>query len=143
MHYSRPDRSLGELLSDLGQYASTLVSQEIALAKAEMSEKASQAAKGAGYMAAGSLIAYAGFLAILAAVIIGLSELIPAWLAALLVGVVVAGVGYFLIQQGRENLKGENLAPRQTIASLQEDKEWVKEEVSGNGRPSSTDVIKR
>jgi xanthine/uracil permease len=134
MQYYREERSLGELFSDLVQDSRRLVNQEIALAKVEMSEKAAQAARGVAFVAVGGFIVYAGFLALMAAAIIGLSDLLPWWLSALVVGLVVAVIGYFLIQRGRDNLKGENLAPRQTMASLQEDKEFVKEQVSGNGR---------
>jgi hypothetical protein len=81
-------------------------------------------------MVAGGAVAYAGFLAILAGIIIGISSLgVPWWLSALLVGLVVTGVGYFMIQKGREALKQESLAPRQTINTLKEDAEWAKEQV--------------
>ncbi len=124
----RDDRSLGELFSELAQKTTTLVRHEVNLAKVEMSEKASRAGKHVGFLAAGGAVAYAGLLAILAAVIILLNDVMPLWLAALLVGLVVAAVGYFLIRRGLDALQREDLAPRQTMETLKEDKEWAKDQ---------------
>ncbi len=122
------DRSLGELFSELSQDTTTLIRQEVNLAKTEMSQKASRVGKDVGFMAAGGAVAYAGLLAILAGVIALLGLVIPLWLSALLVGVVVAGLGYFLVRRGLDALKREDLAPRQTIETLKEDKEWAKDQ---------------
>lgn len=130
MRQINEERSLGDLFGDLTREMGTLVRQEVELAKTEMTEKASQAGKNIGSMVAGGAVAYAGFLAILAAIIIGIASLgVPTWLSALIVGLVVTGVGYFLIQKGRDALKQESLAPRQTIDTLKEDAEWAKEQV--------------
>jgi len=126
MEQSRDDRSLGELFSDLSRQTSTLVRQEVQLAKTEMSDKATKVGKDVASMAAGGAVAYAGFLAIVAAVILLLAEVIPMWLSAFIVGVAVATAGYLLIQRGREAMKHENLAPTQTIETLKEDAEWAK-----------------
>ncbi len=112
MQEGRDDRSLGELFSELSQETTTLVRQEMNLAKAEMSQKASRVGKDVGFLAAGGAVAYAGLLAILAGVIALLGLIIPLWLSALLVGLVVAGVGYFLVRRGLDALKQEDLAPR-------------------------------
>jgi hypothetical protein len=125
---SRDERSLGELFSELARDTSTLVSQEITLAKTEMSQKASRVGKDVGFLAAGGAVAYAGLLAILAGVIVLLGQVIPMWLAALLVGLVVAGVGYFLVRRGLDALKREDIAPRQTIETLKEDQQWAKDQ---------------
>ncbi len=124
----RDDRSLGELFTELAQETSTLVRQEVTLAKTEVSQKASRAGKHIGTLAAGGAVAYAGLLAILAGVIVLLDEVMPLWLSALLVGLVVAGVGYFLIRRGLDALKREDLAPRQTIETLKEDQQWAKDQ---------------
>jgi hypothetical protein len=124
----KDERSLGELFSELARDTSTLVSQEITLAKTEMSQKASRVGKDVGFLAAGGAVAYAGLLAILAGVIVLLGQVIPMWLAALLVGLVVAGVGYFLVRKGLDALKREDLAPRQTIETLKEDQQWAKDQ---------------
>ncbi len=122
------DRSLGELFSELSQDTTTLIRQEVNLAKTEMSQKASRVGKDVGFMAAGGAVAYAGLLAILAGVIALLGLVIPLWLSALLVGLVVAVVGYFLVKRGLDALKQEELAPRETIQTLKEDKEWAKDQ---------------
>ena len=129
MQEPKQERSLGELFADLTRETSTLVRQEVNLAKTEMTQKAGRVGKDVGFLAIGGAIAYAGLLAILAAIIIALADLgLPWWLSALLVGLVVAAIGYFLIQRGRNALKQEDLAPTQTIETLKEDAEWMKEQ---------------
>ncbi len=122
----RDDRSLGELFAELTQESAKLVRQEMTLAKAELSEKASRVGKDLGFLAAGGAVAYAGLLAILAAAIILLNDVMPLWLSALLVGLVMALVGYFLLRKGLDALKREDLAPRQTMETLKEDQQWAK-----------------
>lgn len=125
---SRDERSLGELFSELAQETSTLVRQEVNLAKTEMSQKASSAGKHVGVLAAGGALAYAGLLAVLAGIIALLNDVMPLWVAALLVGIVVAVVGYLLVKRGLDALKREDFAPRETIETLKEDQEWAKEQ---------------
>jgi len=62
-------------------------------------------------------------------VIIVLANFMPWWLSALLVGIVVAAIGYALVQRGMSALKKENLAPRQTMETLKEDTEWAKDQI--------------
>ena len=128
MQEGRDDRSLGELFSELAQETTALVRHEVNLAKIEMSEKASRAGKHVGFVAAGGAVAYAGLLAIIAAIIFLLGLVMPLWLSALLVGLVVAVVGYFLVRKGLDALKREDLAPRETIQTLKEDKEWARDQ---------------
>ena len=124
------DRSLGELFAELTRELTALVRQEAALARTELTQKAATVGKNVGFLAAGGAVAYAGFLALIAALIIALGQLgLPWWLAALIVGLVVAGIGYVLVQKGLSALKQVNLAPQQTIETLKEDKEWAKEQV--------------
>jgi xanthine/uracil permease len=130
MQQSRDDRSLGELFSELAQETSTLVRQEVTLAKTEMSHKASRAGKHIGVLAAGGAVAYAGLLAILAGVIVLLDNVMPLWASALLVGVVVAIVGYLLVRRALDALKREDFAPRETIETLKEDQQWAKEQTT-------------
>ena len=130
MQGPRDDRSLGELFSELAQETSTLVRQEVNLAKTEMSQKASRAGKHAGIMAAGGALAYAGLLAILAALIVLLDNVMPLWLSAALVGVVVAVVGYLFIRRALDALKREDFAPRETIETLKEDQQWAKDQTT-------------
>jgi Putative Actinobacterial Holin-X, holin superfamily III len=130
MQPNRDDRSLGDLFGDLARETGELVRHEVTLARVELTQKATKVGKDIGFLAAGGLVLYAGLLAILAAIILLLGTIgVPWWLAALLVGLVVAGVGYFLVQKGLHALKREDLAPNQTIETLKEDAEWAKEQV--------------
>ena len=130
MQEQRDERSLGELFGDLAKDTSTLVRQEVQLAKTEMTEKVSAVGKDAGLVAAGGFVAYAGLLALIAALIIALGQLgVPWWLSSLIVGVVVAAVGYLLIQKGINAIKQTNMAPQQTIQTLKEDRQWASEQM--------------
>ena len=128
MQGPRDDRSLGELFSELAQETSTLVRQEVSLAKTEMTQKASTAGRHIGILAAGGAVAYAGLLAILAGIIALLNAVMPLWVAALLVGIVVAVVGYLLVRRALDTLKREDFAPRETIETLKEDQRWAKDQ---------------
>jgi hypothetical protein len=128
MEQQRDERSLGELFADLARETSTLVRQEVELARTEMTQKATQVARDGGTIGIGGAIAYAGFLAVVAALILGLGLFLPLWLSALIVGLVVAGIGYAVLQSGLSALKRANLAPRETIETLKEDAEWAKDQ---------------
>ena len=131
MQQSRDERSLGELFGELARETGTLVRQEVELAKSEMTQRATRAGRDVGSLAVGGAVAYAGFLTLLAALVAGLVDAfdMPVWLAALIVGMVVAVVGYLLVQRGLSALRSHGLAPRQTIETLKEDVEWAKEQV--------------
>jgi len=129
MHHIKEERSLGDLFADLSRETRTLLRQEMELAKTEISRKASQAGKATASLAIGGFIAYAGFLAIVAAIIIGLAALIPVWLSALIVGLVVVGIGYFFIQKGLNDLNPQELVPKQTIESLKETTTWAQDQI--------------
>ena len=126
----REERSLGELFGDLARETGTLVRQEVQLAKTEMSQNASRVGRDIAFLAVGGLVAYAGVLGILAAVILGLVAAgLEPWLAALIVGVVVTLAGYLLVRRGLDALKHQELAPRQTVESLKEDAQWAKQQI--------------
>src|SRR5689334_9587839 len=130
MEQQRDERSLGELFSELARETSTLVRQEVTLARTEMTQKVAQVGRDAGTLGIGGAIAYAGVLAIVAALILALGQFIPLWLSALIVGLVVAGIGYAMTRRGLSALKDANLAPQETIATLKEDVEWTKDQTS-------------
>lgn len=119
------DRSLGELVGDLNGQIKTLISQEVRLAKTEISEKGKQAGKAVGFIAVGGFVVYAGLLAMIAGIILVLSNVVPIWVAALIVGVLVALIGYLVIQKGIGDLKPERLKPENTARSMRENKEWL------------------
>jgi hypothetical protein len=127
----RDERSLGDLFSDLSRETTTLVRQEVQLAKAELTQSATEAARGIGMLVAGGAVAYAGLLFLLLAIVFGLIEAgWDAWLSALVVGLVVVAVGAILVLRARESLKPANLAPRRTVETLKEDQEWAKEQIT-------------
>jgi len=124
------ERSLGELFTELARETGTLVRQEVTLAKTEVTQKASRLGRDIGVLAVGALVAYAGFLALLAAAILGLTEAgLDGWLAALIVGILVGVVGALLVRQALAAIKRDDLAPRQTVETLKEDAQWAKEQV--------------
>jgi xanthine/uracil permease len=128
MEQQRDERSLGELFAELARETSTLVRQEVTLARTELTQKVSQVGRDGGKIGIGGAIAYAGFLAVVAALILGLGQFLPLWLSALIVGLVVAGIGYGVLQSGVSALKHANLTPQETIETLKEDAEWAKEQ---------------
>lgn len=126
----RDEKSLGALFAELAQETSSLVRQEVQLAKSELTQSATEIGKAMGFMVVAGAIAYAGFLALLTAIILGLWYAgLTGWVAALLVGLVVIAISVILIQRARAMLNAANLAPRKTVASLKEDTEWVKEQM--------------
>jgi len=127
----RDERSLGDLFSDLSRETTTLVRQELQLAKAELTQSATEAARGIGMLVAGGAVAYAGLLFLLLAIVFGLIKAgWDAWLSALVVGLVVVAIGAVLVLRARESLKPANLAPRRTVETLKEDQEWAKEQIT-------------
>ncbi len=128
MQPSSNDRSLGELFAELSQETSTLVRQEVQLAKTELSETATQVGKDIGFLAVGGAVAYAGGLVLLAALTALLALVLPVWLSALIIGVVIAGIGAFLVRKGLHELKRIDMKPTRTIETLKEDTQWAKEQ---------------
>lgn len=130
MAEGRDDRSLGELFADLASQTSTLVRQELRQAGTEMGQRASSVGKDVGMLAAGAVVLHAGFLAVVAAIIIGLAELgLPWWVSALIVGLVLAGVGYALVGRARAAIKRADVLPRHAMETIREDQEWAKEQI--------------
>jgi hypothetical protein len=123
-------RPIAALFSDLAGETSTLVRQEIALFKAELGEKLTQTGVGAGAIAAGAVIAFSGWLALIAAAILGLSEVLAPWLSALIVAVVIIALGAGLALFGESRLKADALVPHRTLNSLREDQAWIRDQVS-------------
>jgi hypothetical protein len=125
----RDERSLGQLFGDLQRQLATLVRQEIDLARTEMTSKAKSAGRGVALVAAGGAALYAAFLGLMAAIALGLATLgLDLWLAALIVALVVGGVGAFLVYRGREDLQVSPV-PEKTLDTLKDDADWAKERV--------------
>lgn len=129
MNESRADKPLGELFSDLASEMSNLVRQEVTLAKVEVGQTAKHVGRNIGYLIVGGAIAYAALLAVLAAIILLLDNVMPSWGASLLVGVVVAGIGWLLIGKAVSALQQTDVTPRETVETLKEDAAWVKQQI--------------
>ena len=130
------NRTIGSLLKELLDETRDLFKQEVALAKTEASEKASLLGKNVAFLAAGGLVAFAGALFLLAGLSVllswglesaGLSDGMAAWLGPAIVGLIVALIGYFLIQKAIHTFKSGALKPELTIESIKEDKQWTQQ----------------
>ena len=121
------DRSLPELLKQLSQETTQLVHQELELAKAELTQKGSEAGAGAGMFGGAGALGLAALGALTACFILALDLIMPAWLAALLVAVVYAVIALVLVKQGQARIKRATPpVPEQTIETVKEDVEWAK-----------------
>jgi hypothetical protein len=136
---NRDGRSVVDLVKELRDEMTQLMRQEVALARVEISDKVSRASRNVAYLMVGGLILYAGLLIALVAaaaglyvglVAAGLTHYTAGWLAPLVIGLVVAAIGYVFVQKGLSTLKRESLVPGQTIQTVKETKEWVQEKVS-------------
>ncbi len=130
MQLQEDERSLGDLFTELAAETGTLVRQEVALAQAEMTAKATRVGKNIGFLAVGGAVGYAALLAIVAGVILAFSYFMPAWIAAMLVGLIIGVAAYFMISAALEELKRTNLTPEKSVESIKEDAQWLKNQVS-------------
>ena len=120
-------RSLGELLKQLSEQTTRLVHQELELAKAELTQKGKQAGAGAGRFGGAGALGLAALGALTACFILALNEVMPAWLAALLVAVMYGIIAFVLVKQGQAKMKAAGPpVPEQTIETVKEDVEWAK-----------------
>lgn len=123
------NKPLGDLFSDLAGEMSELVRKEVALAKLEVGQKARHVGKNVGYLVIGGAVAYAAMLAIIAGIVMLLDGVMPNWVAAIVVGVVVGIVGWLLIGKARAALQATDITPQQTVETLKEDAAWVKQQI--------------
>jgi uncharacterized membrane protein YqjE len=120
-------RSTGDLIKQLSEQTSTLVRQEVELAKLELTEKGKQAGVGAGILGGAGLVAVLGIAALTAALIAGLAQAMDVWVAALIVGVVYIAVAGVLALLGRDRVRrGMPPKPEETIETVKEDVEWAR-----------------
>lgn len=124
------NKSVPDLIGDLVQQSSTLVLKEVQLARAEMSEKIGQIAMAAGSIGIAAALLMAALVILLQAVAaflvtLGLSQ--P--LAALIVGVVAALIGYLLLRSGINRMKAAQLVPERTVNQVSRDAATAKEAV--------------
>jgi hypothetical protein len=127
------ERPIGDLVKQLAGQTSTLVRQEIDLAKAELAEKGRTAGKGAGLLGGAAVVGLLAAGSLTACLILALAEAIPSWLAALIVALVLGAVAAVLALQGRNRMRAAAPpVPEQTVETVKEDVEWAKSQ-----RPSA------
>ena len=120
------ESSVGQLISEISDDLSTLFRQEIELAKAEVRQEARKAGRAAGMLGAAGFAGYMVALLLTLALVAALSNVMdPGW-AALLVAVVWAVIGAVLYVTGRQRLRTVSPVPRQTVDTLKEDAQWLK-----------------
>jgi uncharacterized membrane protein YqjE len=122
------DLPVAELLKRLSEQTSTLVRQELDLAKAELTVKGKRLGAGAGMFGGAGLFGVYAFGALTACIILALSLAMAAWLAALIVTVVYAAIAGVLALTGKKQVQEATPPlPEQTVDSVKEDVQWTKE----------------
>jgi len=119
--------SLGGMLGDLATQSASLVRDEVALARQELREKAKVVQSAAIVLAVGAMLALVSILVLCATVILALAEYVKPWQSALIVGLVFAIGAAISLTIGIGHLKQTNLKPEQTMETIEENKEWLKE----------------
>lgn len=122
-------QTLGDLFGKLASDTSNLVRQEVTLAKVELTQSAREAGRNVANLVIGGAIGYASLLAIIASAIMLLGRILPGWGAALLVGVVIGGIAWFLIGKALAALQHTDMTPRNTVETLKEDAAWMKQQI--------------
>jgi uncharacterized membrane protein YqjE len=120
------ERPIGELVKDLSSQTSTLVRQEIELARAELEQKGKQAGKGAGMLGGAAIAALLALGALTAALVALLDKAVATWVAALIVMTLWAIVALVLAKAGQKSLKRATPPAPQTVETVKEDIQWAK-----------------
>ena len=126
-------RGVGALLRDLAEGSAALVRHEVKLARLETAQIVAGVGRGTALIATGGVLALLGALCLLTGIV-----LLPGdqwlhdryWLAALIVTAIAAAIAFVFVKRGTAQLSPANLAPDQTVASLKEDKEWLKQRLT-------------
>jgi hypothetical protein len=127
----REEPPIGELFRQLSDDATRLIRQEVALGKVELKQTGRALAKDATKIGIALGMGLMGAMAALAFLIIGLGALLGNyWLSALIIAVVLLGIGGFLARNAAEDVRSRDLKPTETIRTLQADAEWAKREAA-------------
>jgi hypothetical protein len=119
--------SIGDLLSNLAVQSKDLVRDEIALAGREFLEKGKTIRPALIVLAIGGFLAILASVALCAAIVLFIGQYIDTWLSAALTGFVLGVIALAMIAISVSRLKRTNFRPEQTLKSLEENKEWLKE----------------
>ena len=121
------DRPVGELLRELSEQTTTLVRQELELAKLELTEKGKRAGVGAGMFGGAGVVGLYAVGALTACLILALATAMTGWLAALIVAVVYgAGAGLLALSGKSKVQQAVPPVPEQATESVKEDVQWTK-----------------
>lgn len=125
------DESVGELVKRAASQTAELVRKEIQLGQLEIKDKGRRAGKGVGLLGGAGLVAFYGGAALIAAAVLGLAEAVDPWLSALIVGLILLVIAAVVGLVGKKTTT-EALPPKpeQTMASVHDDIEHVKEQTS-------------
>ena len=124
------ERPMGELMRELSAQTSTLVHQELELAKLELTEKGKQAGVGAGMFGGAGVVGLYAAGALTACLVLVLATAVTGWLAALIVAVVYGAVAGGLALMGKAKVKqAVPPLPEQATESVKEDVQWTKTRV--------------
>jgi uncharacterized membrane protein YqjE len=127
MDVPRSDRSLGDLFSDLSQQTAELIRQEVRLAKVELSDKVSDLSRHAMMIGIGAALGLGALMAFAATITLLLIEVgVEPWIAAILCAVILGIAAYALVQSGLSAIKRRSLTPDETIHSMKETTQWLK-----------------
>jgi len=133
-------RSLGTLLRDLADGSASLVRSEARLARIELSQIARGIGKGTAFVATGAVLALLGSLSLLAGIVLLIGDQwLPAdryWLGALIVLSIAGAIAVVLARRGMSLVTPSQLAPTETVTTLKEDKEWLKQRLTSGATSS-------
>ena len=132
-------RGLGVLLRELAEGSATLVRSEVTLARLEMGALVRSLGIGTGMVASGGVIALLGALTLLTGIIMLAGDQWLRdryWLAALIVLLITGGIAAWFVKKGSALLTPQRLAPDQTVATLKEDKEWLRRQLTSGATSS-------
>ncbi len=129
------EQSMGELFKQLSDELSTLVRQELQLARAEMTEKGKRAGVGAGMFGGAGIVGLLALGTLTTCLVAALAQAMDVWLAALIVTVVYAAVAGVLALTGRQRISTATPpVPEQTAESVKEDVQWAKTQLSSGSK---------
>lgn len=121
--------SLGDLFRELAQESSTLIRQEMELAKVELRDNVRAFAKDAGKIAVGGALLFVAFLILNAFLIVLIGDALDNyWLGALILGVIYLIIGGVMAMSGKKGLQRDDFKPSETLRTLREDKIWAQSE---------------
>lgn len=124
------EASVPGLIKSLADDVTRLFSQEVALAKSEVSAALNHIKTGVLSLAIGLGVLFTGFIVLLFAAVAALALVVPFWLSALIVGGVITVIGLVLLMNAKKNLNPDAMVPNRTIDSLKKDEAMVRRTVS-------------